>query len=336
MARLGTTLQDVKQAKQALLARGEVVSVDSVCDELGDNSAQSIIQEHLDALLDPPVAHTGDELLSKELQILVSQVATRLRSELDKKLVEHEKNYANTLKEKDDQISQLNKKLKDSSDKTDKPAPDLEVINNKLANISIERDIAKQQCEKQEQQIKSLTQELKSLTTNSQSLEKKLAAESISLNELRESVASESQKEIKQFENTIEELNQKHSELSQQNAALTELNESLTLEQAQLNELLTQEQQYRKKFENQSGAQEKALNQYRDINQRLELSIDTLKQELASLRNELTTVNESLNTRTLELEGANSQLETAEAMTKTQERLIADYMGGSRRNTTGL
>jgi hypothetical protein len=84
MARTGLYKSDVKQARDALVARGRHPSLDAVRIELGNTGSKSTIHKYLKELEGEEGAAAPVGLsLSDELQVLVASLADRLQSEAD-------------------------------------------------------------------------------------------------------------------------------------------------------------------------------------------------------------------------------------------------------------
>ncbi|WP_198033589.1 DNA-binding protein [Alteromonas sp. RW2A1] len=79
MARAGVTLEAVKQAREALMARGDSVSIDPIRFELGNTGSKSTLLKHLKALeQDDTKQAKCPQLLIRRL---IAAVVLRLKNE---------------------------------------------------------------------------------------------------------------------------------------------------------------------------------------------------------------------------------------------------------------
>jgi chromosome segregation ATPase len=330
MARIGITLENVKQAKEAILAREESVSIDAVRAELGHTGSKSTIHRHLKHLSADDENVPTELLLSEELQQLLNHVAARLKKEAHETLVEREIAFDKALDDQQARVTRLSVQNDTLQAQSEQLSNDVDALNQDVTDITAERDNANRQCGLNEQRIASLTKEVQLLTTHNQSLEDKHVDARASLEHYRASVASQRERDTSQYESTIAQLNHQQRELTQRHTSQETIIQTLNVEHTRLEVTLAQELQQRKQLDTQNALQEKTLEYYRDNNQRLEQTLDRLEQASEKLRSDLASANEDLNTRTIALDVINKQLVAANAIANTQERLIAEYMHGTR------
>lgn len=83
MARAGLDKEEVKAARDTLIAQGRHPSLDAVRIELGNTGSKTTIHKYLKELEAEEGADTQPASLSDELQALVARLADRLRAEAD-------------------------------------------------------------------------------------------------------------------------------------------------------------------------------------------------------------------------------------------------------------
>lgn len=94
MARGGITKKAVEQARNALLARGESISIDAVRIELGNTGSKTTIHRYLKELETEDDKTALSESLSDELIALVNQLSGRLKAEAHQTLEAQEERHS--------------------------------------------------------------------------------------------------------------------------------------------------------------------------------------------------------------------------------------------------
>ena len=109
MARGGITKKSVEQARNALIARGESVSIDAVRIELGNTGSKTTIHRYLKELETDDDKTALSASLSDELIALVNQLSSRLKAEANQTLEAQEERHSeqvNAWQERFEQQSQ--------------------------------------------------------------------------------------------------------------------------------------------------------------------------------------------------------------------------------------
>ena len=94
MARGGITKKSVEQARNALIARGESVSIDAVRIELGNTGSKTTIHRYLKELETDDDKTALSASLSDELIALVNQLSSRLKAEANQTLEAQEERHS--------------------------------------------------------------------------------------------------------------------------------------------------------------------------------------------------------------------------------------------------
>ena len=326
MARTGVTLTNVKQATEAIIARGNSVSVDAVRAELGHTGSKSTIHKHLKRLTEGGANAPVEVLLSEELQQLVSHVAARLKKETHATLVERESRFKKSLDEQAACAVALSEQNDTLQAQIARANNDIAELTQYVTDITAARDTALRECDRYEQRLASMTQEIQLLTTHNQSLEDKHVDARAALEHYRASVASQRERETHHFESTIAQLNHQQHALTQELAGLTGTNQEQKLTLARLEVTLSQALNDHKALAEQNRFLEEALAQSRSNNQRLEQTVERLEHASDLLRDDLSSSTDALNTQTIALNETRQQFVAADATVNTQAHLIAEYM----------
>ncbi|AXR06737.1 DNA-binding protein [Salinimonas sediminis] len=326
MARTGVTLTNVKQATEAIIARGNSVSIDAVRAELGNTGSKSTIHKHLKRLTEGGANAPVEVLLSEELQQLVSHVAARLKKETHATLVERESRFKKSLDEQAACAVALSEQNDTLQAQIARANNDIAELTQYVTDITAARDTALRECDRYEQRLASMTQEIQLLTTHNQSLEDKHVDARAALEHYRASVASQRERETHHFESTIAQLNHQQHALTQELAGLTGTNQEQKLTLARLEVTLSQALNDHKALADQNRFLEEALAQSRSNNQRLEQTVERLEHASDLLRDDLSSSTDALNTQTIALNETRQQLVAADATVNTQAHLTAEYM----------
>lgn len=200
MARSGITLHNVEQAKQALLARGERVSIDSVRAELGHTGSKSTIHKHLKHLEDAQDESQKQVLLSDELQQLLHHVAARLTKEANATLDEKTVLFEQGIQDKDEQIAQFKTQIDALTVLNQEQRDDTDTLREENKSLRTKNNKSQQELELYHQQIKAFEQQLETMQQHNRSLEEKHHDARQALSHYRDAIAQQRERENEQHE----------------------------------------------------------------------------------------------------------------------------------------
>ncbi len=208
MARSGITLHNVEQAKQALLVRGERVSIDSVRAELGHTGSKSTIHKHLKHLEDAQDESQTQVLLSDELQQLLHHVAARLTKEANATLDEKTVLFEQAIEDKDEQITQLNEQADALTEQGQELREACDAVREDNIALRAKNDESQQAHALYRQQIVALEQQLSTVQDHNRSLEEKHHDARQALAHYREAMAQQRERESEKHEQECAQLRQ--------------------------------------------------------------------------------------------------------------------------------
>ena len=216
MARSGVDKQSVKQARQALIARGENPSIDAIRVELGNTGSKTTIHRYLRELEAEDAAKIdASAFLSDTLRNMVANLADQLQKEaqavVDKARTDHAEQIAALLREvadRETQLSERDRQLKAVS-------ADLAEEKEQHANTRSALESAGEDNRKRALRIKELEARLSEKTSQIASLEEKHQHARDNLEHYRQSVKEQRDAEIRRFEHQMQQLHVEKRELTQ-------------------------------------------------------------------------------------------------------------------------
>lgn len=216
MARGGINKSLVKDARDAVLLRGENPSIDMIRIELGNTGSKTTIHRYLKELEEEEGTRLDDSaLLSQTLREMIAKVANQLQLEAKQVLVTTSENYQTQLEKIRSEFTLLQNTLEETIEQRDKAFSDgllnekeLESLTKKLQResdfrISLEEKLRAEQtrlCDKEEH-IKSLE-------------EKHFQARE-ALEHFRQSAKEQREQEILRHEQQVQQLHSENRQLSQ-------------------------------------------------------------------------------------------------------------------------
>ncbi len=223
MARTGIDKQKVKQARQALLARGENPSIDAVRAELGNTGSKTTIHRYLRELEAEAVTKIdADAFLGDTLRTMVANLADQLQKEaqavVDKARTDHAEQIAalfREIAERETQLAERDREISRLSDHLDEEKERHAVTMKAL-------DDAAQDRREQELSNKDLEARLSEKASQIASLEEKHQHARDSLEHYRQSVKEQRDAENRRFEHQMQQLHVEKRDLSQKLAGKQE------------------------------------------------------------------------------------------------------------------
>ncbi|WP_068145685.1 DNA-binding protein [Kordiimonas lipolytica] len=216
MARSGIDKQCVKQARQALIARGENPSIDAVRVELGNTGSKTTIHRYLRELEAEDAAKIdANAFLSDTLRNMVANLADQLQKEaqavVDKARTDHAEQIAALFREIADRETQLSERDKQLQEVSAGLAEEKEEHANTKAALESAVDDKREQ----ELRIRDLEARLSEKTSQIASLEEKHQHARESLEHYRQSVKEQRDAETRRFEHQMQQLHVEKRELTQ-------------------------------------------------------------------------------------------------------------------------
>jgi len=216
MARSGIDKQSVKQARQALIARGENPSIDAVRVELGNTGSKTTIHRYIRELEAEDAAKIdANAFLSDTLRDMVANLADQLQKEaqavVDKARTDHAEQIAALFREITDRETQLSERDK----QLQAVSAGLAEEKDKHANTKTALESAVEEKREQDLRIRDLEARLSEKTSQIASLEEKHQHARHSLEHYRQSVKEQKDAENRRFEHQMQQLHVEKRELTQ-------------------------------------------------------------------------------------------------------------------------
>lgn len=219
MARGGITKEAVEQARNAILARRESVSIDAIRIELGNTGSKTTIHRYLKELEEAEGKAQITTSLSEELTFIVEKMSGRLQQEANEVIETERAQHREALRERDERYEQLRQELLETQShrdelmtKLDQRAHESKALQSNIdtQNLTIERLTTNEEAmlirlADKEQQIASL--------------EEKHSQSRSALEHYRNSVKEQREQEQGRHESQVQQLQLGIRELSQQSTA---------------------------------------------------------------------------------------------------------------------
>ncbi|KVV40789.1 integrase [Burkholderia territorii] len=322
MARPGISRQEVKRARDALIARGQHASIDAVRVALGNTGSRSTIHRYLQELEEEDGLGSARlaraESLSAPIQAVVGQLAAQLQAEAQKIVDEKEAAAAIERQQAATERGQLVAEL-------DRLRAQLAETNAALSHeqaVHAEtRDAAQQralECERLGQQLRDQIERVAEQEGFRQSLEEKLVHARDALEHFRTAAREQREQELRRHEHQIAQLEAERLELRQ--AGIIHQNEITRLNKDNgrlVSEALAATKQLRE-MQARADQQQAALMQLNVDCGRLEAESVALRQRHSAQTEELAEVRKALGAATTE------RTELA-ARLQAQQLLIDEY-----------
>lgn len=207
MARTGITLQDVQQARDAVLLDGQHPSIDTIRARLGNTGSKTTISRFL-KLLDADV-HDGFRpklALSEPLTDLIGRLVQRLQDEADQYIADATAPVEEQLRQRDAVVTQLRQEQAQLSAQLQRLQTDLQA--KRLAHDSTQQQLIEttSNSQRQAQQISDLHERLADLDRFRQSLEDKHQHAREALEHFRQAAKEQREQDQRQHEQQTQQL----------------------------------------------------------------------------------------------------------------------------------
>lgn len=206
MARAGITLKQVKKARNALLSRGETVSIDAVRAELGNTGSKTTLHRHLKTLGSQSPSSSdehGQIALSDQLAALIAPVAARLKDDAQQELSERTEAYEALLQTQREEVQTWREKAQSLEQERGQLAEENTDLNNTIVSLNTALSEAKNQIALQAETLNAKARELDLQTSHIASLKQKHEDARQALTHYREAVAGQRERAQQQFDNAI-------------------------------------------------------------------------------------------------------------------------------------
>lgn len=228
MARSGLYKNDVKKARDALMALGRHPSLDAVRIELGNTGSKTTIHKYLKELEDEEGgAANGRVTVSEAVLDLVERLAMQLETEsrtrideLQAQAAEHERRHTEAVAEFREQIDVLTAQLGQAQEACDALTNRQEQSRAELQSESMARQTA-------EQQVQNLKERLLENEAHRHSLEEKHQHAREALEHYRSSIKEQREQDARRHEQQVQQLQ----------AELRQLQQSLVVKQEEVTRL---------------------------------------------------------------------------------------------------
>ncbi|HDR9174472.1 TPA: DNA-binding protein [Burkholderia vietnamiensis] len=322
MARPGISRQEVKRARDALIARGQHASIDAVRVALGNTGSRSTIHRYLQELEEEDEVGSARlaraESLSAPIQAVVGQLAAQLQAEAQKIVDEKEAAAAIERQQAATEHGQLVAEL-------DRLRAQLAETNAALSREQAAhaetRDAAQQralECERLGQQLRDQIERTAEQEGFRQSLEEKLVHARDALEHFREAAREQRDQELRRHEQQVQQLQAELRQVGQtaivKQNEITQLNKEngrLVSEALAATKLLRETQEH-------AVQQQEALTQVKVDYGRLETECVGIRQQLSEQAEDLAQVRKAHQAVITE------RIELA-ARLEAQQLLVDDY-----------
>jgi chromosome segregation ATPase len=216
----------VQRARKNLIAQGRYPSVDAIRVELGNTGSKTTIQRYLREIAEEDGAQiNGVPALSEAIQALAHQLAERLQSEADERLVQLEATHAEAIRLLQQQLEAVRSECVAAPAALMKANRDLEDAKQRHDDLAARLALESQARAQAQQQTTDLQIQLQAETRHRESIDAKYADARRSLEHFREAAKEQREREERKHEAEVQFLQQ---ELRRLQAALTEAQARLT------------------------------------------------------------------------------------------------------------
>ncbi|MBB3060078.1 DNA-binding protein [Microbulbifer rhizosphaerae] len=288
MARAGINKVQVQRARDAVLARGENPSLDTIRIELGNTGSKSTIHRYLKEIEEAESTRFDDEqLLSKTLGEMVGRLAARLKEEAGEIVSEAEKRHREREAQWEKEREGLQGALKESTEKVESLDQRLAESQASLGATSAELQSERLKSQRLTQQVEDLKVRLADKDAHLKSLEDKHQHARDALKHYRQASKEQRDQDIRRHEQQVQQLQ----------AELRQANQSIIVKQGEL----TQFNKDNARLASELGAARKHVGSQEDVLRRSE-------QQLTALREQLSETNAQLSSKSHERDLLQEQL----------------------------
>lgn len=319
MKRIGLTKDQVKQARDILLAQEKYPSVDAVRIELGNTGSKSTIHKYLKELDDEQPQEAEEKLtISETIQNLILSLSQQLEKETQIQVIELKNQHQ-------EQIEKLNQQLQNLEQRfTEKES----ILQEKLKELDLTHQIneqLKQKIEQKQQENIEIEQNLNQQNQIVQQQQADLihAAEKFqhlqdTLNHYRESVKEQRQQDLRRHDHQLQMLQ----------AEMRQLQQTIVIKQDNLNELSLKHAKLVAEFDLLTESNHKltlSTNEKILQNKEIDIKNNELELELEQIKHQLN-INESKQEQ-LALENMKLKEKLATEMVKyeVQKEMLAEF-----------
>jgi len=330
MARGGINKALVKQAREAVLNKGQNPSIDAVRVELGNTGSKSTIHRYLREVEEESSARLDDEaLLSQPIKELIGRLAFCLKEEAQTIITENQNRYDQQVKTLTSKVGELENILTKSQAEIQNKDHELSNILAELSDRQASENVLKAQVIETQQAETRLKSVLNEKQMHIDSLEEKHRHNRDAMEHYRQSVKEQREQDLRRHEQQVQQLQ----------AEIRTLNQTISVKQTDI----TQLNKDNGRLVAELGTAQKAAVTLEAAHSKLQGQFDLLALREGSLEEQLA----KMKTQCIELESLKENLEKlrswkdveqvnlakleAEVTVKTD--MIDRLMGEKNRNT---
>ncbi|MBO2639289.1 DNA-binding protein [Shewanella algae] len=219
MARGGITKEAVEQARNAILARRESVSIDAIRIELGNTGSKTTIHRHLKELEEAEGKTEITTSLSEELTYIVEKMSGRLLKEANEVIETERAQHHEALRGRDERYEQLRQELLETQSHRDELMTKLDQRAHESKTLQANIEAQKLAIERLKTNEEAMLLRLVDKDQQIASLEEKHLQARSALEHYRNSVKEQREQEQGRHESQVQRLQLEIRELSQQSTA---------------------------------------------------------------------------------------------------------------------
>ena len=330
MARGGINKALVKQAREAVLNKGQNPSIDAVRVELGNTGSKSTIHRYLREVEEESSARLDDEaLLSLPIKELIGRLASCLKEEAQTIITENQNRYDQQVKILTSKVGEVENMLAKSQTELQNKDHELSNVLGELSDRQASENALKAQVIETQQAETRLKSVLDEKQVHIDSLEEKHRHNRDAMEHYRQSVKEQREQDLRSHEHQVQQLQ----------AEIRTLNQTISVKQTDI----TQLNKDNGRLVAELGTAQKAAVTLEAAHSKLQGQFDLLALREGSLEEQLT----KMKAQCIELESLKENIEKlrswkeveqvnfakleAEVTVKTD--MIDRLMGGKNRNT---
>ncbi|MGL5668326.1 MAG: DNA-binding protein [Shewanella sp.] len=219
MARGGITKEAVEQARNAILARRESVSIDAIRIELGNTGSKTTIHRYLKELEEAEGKAQITTSLSEELTFIVEKMSGRLQQEANEVIETERAQHREVLRERDERYEQLRQELLETQSHRDELMIKLDQRAHEAKALQSNIDTQNLTIERLKTNEEAMLIRLADKDQQIASLEEKHSQSRSALEHYRNSVKEQREQEQGRHESLVQRLQLEIRDLSQQSTA---------------------------------------------------------------------------------------------------------------------
>ncbi|MCU8015079.1 DNA-binding protein [Shewanella sp. SM74] len=216
MARGGISKEAVEQARNALLARRESVSIDAIRIELGNTGSKTTIHRYLKELEDAEGNTQLITSLSEELTFIVEKMSGRLLQEANEIIEKERAQHREVITVRDERYEQLRQELLEIQSHRDELMGKLQQQEHERKELKTNIDTQKLTIERLKTNEEAMLLRLADKDQQIASLEEKHAQSRSALEHYRNSVKEQREQEQHRHESQVQQLQLEIRALNQQ------------------------------------------------------------------------------------------------------------------------